>query len=1018
MADRIKARPFWVAMLLVASSVLMLAGSAFALTPAGTEIRNQSVATYSDSGGNPYSTSSNEVITIVDPIYAFEITPNATGGGAGAPGTFGGTAALTQYAAPGATVYYSYKITNLGNSADSYLLSRANGANGVDDVLDATAGTVVIYRDANGNGQIDPGDYVLTTGATGMGIASWGASSIGPVGQDDYAFVIVAYQVPNSAADGQTIDMDIDGRSQGDNTVTDAVSNFNTTTVADAKGVLTLMKAVDKTDANQGDTLTYSITGSNTGNTVARSRDYGNNIDLDGNGVLDVQNEGILIWDSLDTTRLNTGTGAAILLGFVSRAPNTATVVYSADGTNWYTAAGAAIAIPASTITHIGLFIPDANSQNSVIEATLAVGQGFGLSYTAPIVTPLSNTTILNNAVVYYEDNTGNNLSTTSNTVATDIGMDPNTLNYQPRIGPFNDPLAALVVNTLVPDSPAAGSHPLINDPLTWQIERLNRNSDVTNTTTDTVDADRHAGQVTYFVNTVRNIGGGVDTFNITLNTAALPAGYVVELMKSDGVTSLTDTNGDGIPDTGPLAINGEYSMVLKVSIPGTAATGGPYDIIVTSTSVKDPTKSDITTDRLSTVRAVSVDAAQWVTPEARGARTGDNDAEANDNPALVTVNPGAFFDFPLDVENRYPDGTETGARDTYDVEVLAATIPAGWTVTIYRDLNSDGVLDDAELNPIVDTGDLNPSINATEGENAPIIVRVTVPAGAPYTGVPESLTFRATSKLNPAVNDEVTLQVQVGLVRGIKIEPNNSRVSVRGGVVTYTHQVTNVGNQPETITLSYASSLGWNNVFVTAGGANIGTTQTLAPLAPGASVEVYIKVFVPVNAAVGTNDITTVTITSADLALTDSAIDQTTVIEGNLQLEKTVTEVDGNAIPTHSGVAPEVAGPPVGTYHALEYVTTYTNLGAETAFNVVLTDAIPAYTRLIVTTTGGTQAVAPSQSAGGAITYSTDGGITFGAAPASLADGAAASVTHIRYVVGNVLPGASGTITFRVLIN
>ncbi|MBI5845628.1 MAG: hypothetical protein HZB23_13270 [Deltaproteobacteria bacterium] len=1011
MGIRIKARPFWVAMLLVASSLMVMAGSAFALTPAGTEIRNQSVATYSDSGGNPYSTSSNEVITIVDPIYVFEITPNATGGGAGAPGTFGGTAALTQYAAPGATVYYSYKITNNGNSPDSYLLSRMDGAA---DALNAVAGTVVIYRDANGNGTIDPGDFVLTSGATGMGIASWGGASIGPVAQDDYTYIIVAYQVPNSATDGQDIDLDIDGRSQGNNLVTDAVSNFNTTIVADAKGVLTLTKAVDKTDANQGDTLTYSITGSNTGNTVARSRDYGNRVDLNGDGALDVQNEGILISDALDTTRLTPGTGAANLLGVVSWAPNTATVVYSADGTNWYTAAGAAITIPAATITHVGLFIPDSVNQDGNINPVLAVGQGFGFSFTAPIVTPLNNTTILNNATVYYEDG-ANNRTTTSNTVSTDIGMDSNTLNYQPRIGPYNDYNATLV-NTLVPDSPAVGSHPKIDDPLTEQIERLNRNGDISNTTTDAAAADRHAGQITYFVNTVRNLGGGVDTFNITLNTAALPAAYIVELMKSDGITALTDTNGDGIADTGPIAIAGEYDVVLKVTIPGTAATGGPYDIIVTATSLKDSTKSDTTTDRLSSVLSVSVDAAQWVAAEARGARTGDNDAEANDAPAVANVNPGSFWDFPLDVENRFPNGTETGARDTYDIEVVAATIPAGWTVTLYRDLNGNGVVDDAELNPIEDTGDLNPDAAAAgEGESAPILVRVQVPAGQLYTGAPESLTFRATSRLNSGVTDDVILQVLVNLVRGIKIEPNNSRVSVRGGIVTYAHQVTNVGNQPETITLSYASSLGWNNVFVTAGGANIGTTQTLAPLAPGASTEIYIKVFVPANAAVGSNDITTVTITSADLALTDSAVDQTTVIEGNLQLNKVVTELDGNAIPTRATQAPQAAGL---SYHPLEYVTTYTNLGAETAFGTVLTDAIPAYTRLIVATTGGTLAVAPSQSAAGAITYSNDGGITFTYVPVAGADGADSTVTHIRYAVGAVVPGGTGTITFRVLIN
>ena len=67
-----------------------------------------------------------------------------------------------------------------------------------------------------------------------------------------------------------------------------------------------------------------------------------------------------------------------------------------------------------------------------------------------------------------------------------------------------------------------------------------------------TVAGPAAPGSVVAFTNTVTNTGNATDTFNITVGTSTFPAGTTFQLFKSDGVTPLTSTNGDGIPDNGP----------------------------------------------------------------------------------------------------------------------------------------------------------------------------------------------------------------------------------------------------------------------------------------------------------------------------------------------------------------------------------------------------------------------------------------------------------------------------------
>ena len=105
--------------------------------------------------------------------------------------------------------------------------------------------------------------------------------------------------------------------------------------------------------------------------------------------------------------------------------------------------------------------------------------------------------------------------------------------------------------------------------------------------TGQTVAGPAAPGSAVSFTNTVTNTGNGTDTFNITVGTNTFPAGTTFQLFKSDGVTPLTDTNGDGIPDTGPLAAGATYNVIVKATLPPNATnTGAPFTVQKTATSV------------------------------------------------------------------------------------------------------------------------------------------------------------------------------------------------------------------------------------------------------------------------------------------------------------------------------------------------------------------------------------------------------------------------------------------------
>ena len=495
-------------------------------------------------------------------------------------------------------------------------------------------------------------------------------------------------------------------------------------------------------------------------------------------------------------------------------------------------------------------------------------------------------------------------------------------------------------------------------------------------TLTGATVASANPGATVSFPNVVTNTGNGTDTFNVTFGSNTFPAGTTFTLYKSDGVTPLTDTNGDGKPDTGPLAAGASYTVYVKAQLPANASGSGPFKLNKTATSVFDPTKSATTTDTLTTIIASAVDltnnSAYNATTPAPGQGPGPEASPVVTN----AVNPGLSTTFVVYVNNTGP------VADAYDLAASTASnfssvsLPAGWTVVFKAD-GGTGTCSSTGAT-ISNTGSI------AAGGNAVVCAAVSVPAnGAGAAAGASQIYFRGLSSASGA-QDTIHDAVNVNAVRSISFTPNNTNQTYPGGTVVYSHTLTNTGNVLEgngtlsTVTLAAVNNkASWTSVLyydlngngvLDAGdpvvpAAGLQAIPALAAgLAPGQSITIFDKVTAPSGAQVGDINTSTITVTTANGSYTTTApaaaiaTDGTTVIAGNLQLVKTQALYAGCSGATSGLIYTQ------GNVNALPgqcvlYQITVSNVGSANATSVVVSDATPTYTTLSTsaTTTVGT---------------------------------------------------------------
>jgi len=695
---------------------------------AGTRILNQASVSYKDASGEPHTVTSNLVETVVRQVYGFIIKPDGT---ETAPGQL-------ESVPPGETAKFRYVVTNTGNGVDT--IENLTVAEGTADDYNFT--DTRVYLDANCNGEVDPGEDEVSEVT---------------LDADASACLVVEADVPATASEGDSGDLNLSGTSRGEpgldpdgNGVSGDDNNW-ARAVSTSAGVLDVRKSASPTEyVSAGETITYTLQGENSGRGPVGAVQDVVMVDTD-------PRSGILVEDRIpEHTTYQPGS--------MSGSSDDGQVV-----SIWRTASGWTASEPAaSEVEAVGFLIIASEDDFFAPDAS------YDLSFRVVVdedVTPEDE--VYNIAHLRYDGN-GDGIADDPAYATDDAeSRDSNPTRHRIRpvygvwLGPSGDA-----------DSDGEGFLPSYTDPggAVWNYAETTdtgpeRNDDLQTLTGPTV----HTGETVYFRNSVMNRGNTPDRFALSIDAA--PEGWACRILDLDGATPISEP-------VGPLEPKEQFDFVVACTVPSgnEHAETDPEvfnDVVVRATSESDPAQHNLTTDRVPDVEPeLSFDLAD------RG-QSGDGDP-SDDDPANRDSAPGATIDYPLEVTN-------TGSRpDSY---TYSADLPSGWTVSYYADEDCDGVADQPER--LIDG-----SPQLEPGERACYIARVTVDPDEEIGDF--DLDFHADSVADPNLRDTVHTKVHIAIDAQLDVQKEVSEDVVQvGDTLTYTLTLVSNNTIPLDVTVS-----------------------------------------------------------------------------------------------------------------------------------------------------------------------------------------------------------------------
>ena len=575
---------------------LLVLGTALAMTPAGTQIQNQASASYIDSAGQPRTTTSNLVATVVQQVYSFTITPDGT---ESAPGQ-------TKTALPGGQVVFNYLVENTGNGTDTINLSSVDGTSGDDFDFDPPnppsgdppAGQ--IYRDANCNGTLDAGETTPITSVT--------------LGIGEEACVLVVATVPlshngNPVTSGQKGNLNLKGTSAGNTSITDT-DNW-AQAVATAQAALTASKSASPSGSvNPGDTITYTISGENVGGSAA----YGIPVTVDG-----APRTGILIADvipaGLTVSAMPTGYAGAGTVSFI----------YD-DGTGWKTLTSSDLPLTGNGTVKIGMLIEGTG-------AFFPVGAQYTFTFQAQVPSAASaGTSYANSATVQFDANGDGDANDSGETVTTNTTTNTVAAAYNVAVGPFG-----------YPEAGASGTYSVGG-------YTVNRNGD------QQTIASVNSGTTVIFRHTLKNTGNTADSFN--LGVSGVPSGWACSLVANDLTTPLSGAVGPLVAGaTLNFALRCQvpptYTSSTSVTLTLTATSVNDPSKQDTTTDVVSAVADGFRFDIYG-----GLTSPYTVGQSPNGLQhTSDDSDTTRPSIATTTANPGASVTYRLRIDNLNPNG-------------------------------------------------------------------------------------------------------------------------------------------------------------------------------------------------------------------------------------------------------------------------------------------------------------------------------------------------------------------------
>ncbi|MCP9495503.1 MAG: hypothetical protein MSG64_13740 [Pyrinomonadaceae bacterium MAG19_C2-C3] len=540
-------------------------------TAGGTQIQNRASATYSDGGGNNYSTASNTVTVTVSNVSGLVITPDN-----GTP----------QSAVAGQQVRFDFVVTNTGNFADQVRF-LANGASiRFTGSVDLTSIIAFIDRGAPG-GAFQAG--------TDIDISGNAADVLSPsIAQNATLSVAVQVTMTASAVNGDTVRVTL-GDASADNVAADSSAN-EVRTVASGS-VNGLREAVGDASVQIVNDAQLLLTLTAPTGPVPLGSNISYGLNLSNPGARDAQN--------VTLTNAPAGSNSGV---FVIAPIPVGTMLASGQtfpaGTLYTTSP-----LTVDPTTAVWTTVPPANladvrriafnTGNSLVAGTSATA----INFTVTITTTNATTSIFEIADAFARNSIGTQVTDQSGDIVRNGGDGNADFEEDTATGSSAPQFDGVQQQTLLQTTGSVFVGPSGKPNA---VGPTNTNDDYTNKSLSAGLAGVAPGGVTtvgqqvLFTNTLRNAGNSNDTFSITVPSASFPPNFTVEISINGGSSYTTVQPGNGTINL-PIAFGQTADILVRVTAPAGLEILRAYPVTIRATSTTTTGAFNETINRLYT---------------------------------------------------------------------------------------------------------------------------------------------------------------------------------------------------------------------------------------------------------------------------------------------------------------------------------------------------------------------------------------------------------------------------------